>query len=120
MALIYRRFARDYHSIDLSNDAEMDMYQYETFGIPLPKRDKPNGFELGKKWMDVTIAMWKEDIRDQQLFVFELLDDGYPDWFLKRIGILKTDIPPDIQQATLPVPHNSTHPEPGPFRPKHT
>lgn len=87
MAEIYKRFALDYPQADLSADAASAMYAHETHGEPLP--DKPmNGYAVGKKVMDITVAMWKEDIRDGLLFVHELQSDGYPDWFLERVGVL--------------------------------
>ena len=54
----------------------------------MPKTGRLNGFELGKKWMDVTVAGWKEEIPALGLLVSELQADGYPDWFLERVGVL--------------------------------
>lgn len=88
MAEIYRRFAKDYPQADLSDEAAMAMYRHETFGDPMPETGKLNGFELGKKWMDVTVAAWKEEIPQMGLLVSELQADGYPDWFLERVGVL--------------------------------
>ena len=86
MAEIYKRFAKDYSHCDFSGEAALAMYLHEN-GKPLPETDKPNGFAVGKKWMNVTIQMWKEDIQNNLLFVWELSKD-YPEWFLKKIGIL--------------------------------
>lgn len=88
MAEIYRRFSKDYPQADLSDEAAMAMYRHETFGDPMPKASQLNGFELGKKWMDVTVAGWKEEIPQLGLLVSELQEDGYPDWFLERVGVL--------------------------------
>ena len=85
MADIYQRFAPP--GTDLSPAAAAAMYQHESFGEPLAN-PSTNGFNIGKKWMDITIAMWREDIPARVLTVQELQDDGYPDWFLKRTGIL--------------------------------
>jgi len=71
--------------LDYSDEAALAVYNHETFGKPMPKTDKINGFELARKWMDVTVAMWKEDIADHLLFVDEL--DDVPDWFLKKVKI---------------------------------
>lgn len=90
MADIYARFADDWPHADFSEEAAIAMYKREN-GTPLPQTEKVNGFALGKKWMEVTLAMWREDIPDGLLFVRELLDDGYPEWFLKRTGILLLD-----------------------------
>lgn len=88
MAEIYEKFVKDCQNIDLSEEAAYQMYRYETFGGIIPNNSIINGYELGKKWMDITISMWKEDLLCKNLFVFELQEDGYPDWFLERVGIL--------------------------------
>lgn len=82
---IYKRFADgDY---DFSESAALSMFAYETHGTPLVDA-QTNGFAAGKKWMDVTVAAWKEDLPRGLLFVSELQDDGYPDWFLEKVGVL--------------------------------
>ena len=87
MAEIYKRFASDYKTADFSEDAALAMYLHESTGAPLPD-PRTNGYALGKKWMDVTVAGWKEEIPQMCLLVSELQTDGYPDWFLKRVGVL--------------------------------
>jgi hypothetical protein len=87
MAGIYKRFAVDYKDADFSHEAACAMYLHESIGAPQP--DQNNGYLLGKKWMDVTIAAWREDILSMGLFVSELIEDGYPEWFLNQIGILQ-------------------------------
>lgn len=87
MMEVYRKFAVDYPNADFSEQAAKDMFLYESWGVKMPKREKLNGFELGKKWMDVTIAGWKEDIPSGGLSVQELLEDGFPQWFLERVGV---------------------------------
>ena len=88
MAELYKRFASDYKSADFSDDAAMAMYLHESTGAPLPDA-RTNGYALGKKWMDVTVAGWKEEIPAGGLLVAELQKDGYPDWFLSRVGVLR-------------------------------
>jgi hypothetical protein len=88
MTEIYRRFAAGHPLVDLSEDAAIAMYRHETFGEPMPEANQINGFELGKKWMDITVAGWREEIPQLGLTVQELQADGYPDWFLKRVGVL--------------------------------
>lgn len=87
MAEIYKRFASDYPRADFSAEAAAAMYAHESTGAPLPD-PRTNGFALGKKWMDVTVAGWKEEIPQMGLLVSELQADGYPDWFLERVGVL--------------------------------
>lgn len=83
---MYLRFAVDYPQADRSDTAAMAMFLHESQGKLLPE-DTLNAFALGKKWMDVTVAGWKEEIATGGLFVFELLDE-YPEWFLARVGVL--------------------------------
>ena len=87
MAEMYKRFAADYPDADFSESAALNMYLHESTGAPLPD-PCTNGYALGKKWMDVTIASWKEDILQFGLLVSELQSDAYPDWFLERVGVL--------------------------------
>jgi len=89
MANMYRRFAGDYPQADFGHAAAWSMYNHESHGTKIPPSDALNGFALGKKWMDVTVAAWREDIQRGLLWVQELQEDGYPDWFLQRIGVLK-------------------------------
>ena len=59
------------------------MYLYESQGKPI--KNKNNGFYWGKKHMDITITMWKEDIKKGLLFIWELYeDDNLPNWFLDK------------------------------------
>jgi len=60
------------------------MYQYESRGIPI--ESKNNGFYWGKKHMDVTITMWREDMKTGLLFRKELYEDEiFPHWFLDKV-----------------------------------
>lgn len=86
MAQIYKRFAADYAAADFSQAAAEAMFLHESLGAAPPAAD--NGYMLGKKWMDVTVASWLEDLREGLLHSFELQADGYPDWFLARVGVL--------------------------------
>ena len=90
MADMYRRFAADYPQADFGPDAALAMYAYESRGVRIPASAALNGFALGKKWMDVTVSAWREDIQSKLLRVEELQGDDFPDWFLVRVGVLKT------------------------------
>jgi hypothetical protein len=60
------------------------MFLYESVGVPLKNKD--NGYYWGKKHMDVTIEMWKQDIKNGLLFKKELYEDeNIPDWFLDKV-----------------------------------
>jgi len=88
MAELYKRFAKDYPQADFSKQAAEDMYTHETYGIPMPVKAQLNGYMQGKKLMDITISMWKEDIKNGVLSIKELKEDNYPEWFLKRTKLL--------------------------------
>ncbi len=49
--------------------------------------------------MEVTIAIWREDIAKGLLLVSELIVDGYPEWFLKRIGLLRFRVRDECTQT---------------------
>lgn len=85
MAEIYKRFARDYGGADFSEQAALAMYLHESTGTPLPD-ERTNGYALGKRWMDVTVAGWREEIPKLGLLASELVEDGFPPWFLDRVG----------------------------------
>jgi hypothetical protein len=90
MAEIYKRFAVGHPHADFGESAALAMFAHESTGAPLPD-PRTNGYALGKKWMDVTIAGWKDEIPQMGLLVSELLADGYPEWFLRRVGVLQLD-----------------------------
>ena len=69
---------------DYSEESMLELYMYETYGEG--RCDDTNGFHLGKKWMDVTVEMWKEDFEKRLLFKCELYDDPeLPDWWLDKV-----------------------------------
>lgn len=84
MAEVYRFFAKDWeHLCDFSDQAMVDMFNSESYGI---KCQSNNGFLLGKKWLNVTVAAWKEDIAEGNLFLFELYEDpNLPNWWLDSV-----------------------------------
>jgi len=62
----------------------MEMFLYESFGEGNPTNS--NGYFLGKKWMDVNIEMWREDIEQGFLFKQELYDSpNIPNWWLDKV-----------------------------------
>jgi hypothetical protein len=84
MAELYRYFARHWeHVLDFSDDALLEMFNSESYGT---KVNPKNGYLVGKQWLNVTVASWKEDIEMGTLFVKELYDDGnFPEWWLDGI-----------------------------------
>lgn len=83
---LYKHFAKHIEGLDWSDAALHEWYKAETFGSPSPVNvSEKNGYKQGKKWMDVTVAMWKEDFGNT-LFVQELYEDNaYPHWWLDKV-----------------------------------
>jgi hypothetical protein len=86
MSEVYRIFSSPWKQIlDFSDEALVDMYQYETHGVSIRDQNK-NGFYVGKQWMDVNIKMWREDIQTGILTKHELYSDNtFPRWWLEKI-----------------------------------
>lgn len=83
MVPLYRYFSRHWEGLDYSDDSLYDLYMFETFGQG--KLNPDNGFANGKKWMDVTVSMWLEDL-GKILWKSELYDDNeLPDWWLDKV-----------------------------------
>lgn len=85
MGEIYKKFAVDYNFADFSEEAKDEMFLHESLGYPVSPE---NGYYLGKRYMDATIAMWKEDILQGTLLTQELVESGYDRDFLNNVGIL--------------------------------
>jgi len=85
MCEVYKYFSRSWsHICDYDEESMMEMFVYETFGEGRP--NNTNGYFLGKKWMDVSVEMWKEDIEQRLLTKFELYDDPeIPNWWLDKV-----------------------------------
>lgn len=84
MAEVYRHFGRDWKSCcDFSDQAMIEMFNHESYGTSLSSN---NGFAVGKKWLNVTVSMWREDLKRGDLFIWELYDDpNLPDWWLDSV-----------------------------------
>jgi hypothetical protein len=69
--------------LDFSDDMLWELYQYESNGVG--KVSPQNGYGQGKKWMDVAVAQWREDLW-RTLFPWELYEDpNLPDWWLDKV-----------------------------------
>lgn len=84
MSEVYRIFTKDWeHLLDFSEKSLLEMYHSETHGDTVSPN---NGFYVGKKYLNVTVKMWKEDIQKGCLFIQELyIDPKYPHWWLDNI-----------------------------------
>lgn len=82
---LYELFAQDWRDcLDFSDDSLFDLYLFESQGKGTIKPD--NGYAHGKKWLNVNIAMWKEDIVRGNLFKSELYEDpNLPHWWLDMV-----------------------------------
>lgn len=103
MAEIYRHFAKTAEKTgfvcDFSDEAALQMFIAETYGGGRAEIKPNNGFAIGKKWMDVTVAEWLESLngfgRDRVLNAYELYaDPTYPHWWLDKV------IPERLQTAS--------------------
>lgn len=85
MAEVYRIFSRHWeHVLDFSDEALLNMYNNESYGTINDL--STNGYAEGKKWLDVHVTAWKEDIAKGELFKHELYEDKlFPKWWLDQI-----------------------------------
>lgn len=82
MAELYRHFGKEWeHCLDFSDGAIVELYNSESYGTPCKSN---NGYLIGKKWLNVTVTVWKEDIEKGLLFRWELYDE-YPSWWLDSV-----------------------------------
>ena len=84
MVPLYELFSRDFKEcLDFSEDMLYELYHSESFG---GRCSPKNGYYHGKKWLSVTVAMWREDIRLGNLFPLELYrDPQFPHWWLDNV-----------------------------------
>jgi len=88
MANIYKLFC-DYPEADLSEKALEEAFIFESTGNGIVNNSifggKVNGYLLGKKWLNVTVAMWREDIKKGLFAVREFYNDKFPKWWLDKV-----------------------------------
>lgn len=84
---IYKLFAQPWAHVCSFDDAAMlELYNHESYGTPMTSIRPYNGYAVGKHWLNVTVAMWREDIRDGNLFRHELYESSiYPHWWLDSV-----------------------------------
>lgn len=80
MAEIYRHFGR-HLDLDFSDEKQIEHFNHISYGTFISKN---NGFYWGEKWMDVNIAMWKEDRKKGELVLSELYET-LPHWWLDKV-----------------------------------
>ncbi len=83
MSEVYRHFSKDWTGLNYSEQSLLELYISESHGglcNPL------NGFYIGKKYLNLTVNMWKEDIQKGLLFKKELYEDSeLPNWWLDKV-----------------------------------
>jgi hypothetical protein len=86
MAKLYQQFAEGWTGLDFSDESMIAMFNHESFGEPVDQRK--NGFYVGKQWMSVTVAMWKEEQARGCFSVYEIYQDPrLPHWWLDGIFV---------------------------------
>jgi hypothetical protein len=85
MCGVYRIFSRDWKDIcDYSDECMRELNMHES--IDGRRCQWNNGYYIGKKYLNLNVNMWKEDIKYGTLFKYELYEDGtYPTWWLDNI-----------------------------------
>ncbi len=93
MCEVYKIFAKDW-DCDLSDEAMQEMFEYESLGVGNISiagfnvtNKLPNGFAVGKKWLNVQVSYWLEDCKTRGWFnvLDELYSDRFPNWWLDEI-----------------------------------
>lgn len=81
---VYRIFAKPWeHLFGFTEQDLQEMFMHETHGHAVSDR---NGFSHGKKWLNVTVESWREDIKHGLLFVEELrADPMFPAWWMNKV-----------------------------------
>ena len=84
MAELYKYFARNMSSkLDFSEEAEVSLFNHESYGTALSPN---NGFAVGKRYLNLNVTMWREDLRRGWLFKHELYcDPELPHWWLDSV-----------------------------------
>lgn len=92
MCEVYKIFADK--DLDFSLSAMEEMYNFETFGkgnISIEgfnaSNNKPNGYAVGKKFLNITVSMWMEEIEKYGWYpVIKRIysDDTFPIWWLDK------------------------------------
>lgn len=84
MSEVYKVFSKDWqHMLFYSEESKLELFNHETFGRTV---SKTNGYYVGKKWLNVHVEMWKEDIENELLYKIELYEDPkFPHWWLDSI-----------------------------------
>lgn len=93
MCEVYKIFAKDW-DCDFSDEAMQEMFIFESKGtgnIDISGFNatckKPNGYAVGKKWLNVTVSMWFEEMALYGWFTVMMriyADRKFPHWWLNN------------------------------------
>lgn len=85
MCEVYKHFSKDWEQYcDYSEESMLELFQSESYGDVRCKDN--NGYYIGKQYLNVSVAMWLEDIPKGLLFLKELYQDpNLPDWWLDKV-----------------------------------
>jgi len=85
MCEVYKHFSKDWKTVLNYTEKDMlELFLSESYGDV--KCNSRNGFYIGKKYLNTTVAMWFEDIENKTLYKYELYNDpNLPDWWLDKI-----------------------------------
>jgi hypothetical protein len=94
MSELYRHFGSSQGTMDFSDQSLLELYNHESYGTDLTDPGR-NGFSVGKRYLNLQVTMWKEDIYKGMLFKSELYEDeNYPHWWLDSIFKDTQDLSP--------------------------
>ena len=85
MCDVYKHFSKDWKNhCDYSDESMLELYISESYGDVICKDN--NGYYIGKQYLNVSVAMWFEDIPKGILFKKELYQDpNLPHWWLDKV-----------------------------------
>lgn len=101
MSELFKHFGKDMKNLDFGDQRLLELYNHESYGSPLPSPEQ-NGFAIGKRYLNLQVTMWKEDLYKGLLFKHELYEEpSYPHWWLDSIFKDTTDLRGDTLKREL-------------------
>lgn len=86
MSEVYKYFSHEYTDFDFSEEMRLELQNHESLGNKVCPLSPKNGFALGKKWLNINVAMWIEGIEEGTFFKYEFYKNpNYPHWWLDSI-----------------------------------
>ncbi len=85
MCEVYKHFSKDWkHICNYNEESMLELFISESYkGV---KCKNNNGYYIGKRYLNVFVTMWINDIKNGVLFKEELYQDSnLPNWWLDKI-----------------------------------